>query len=35
MKLDSDNAIVRTLIKVGLNATYSIMGGNWVVIGDI
>ncbi len=27
--LNSDNIIVRTIIYVSLNGTYSIMGGNW------
>ncbi len=29
MALNSDNIIVRTITKVGLNGTHSIMGGNW------
>ncbi len=29
MAFNSDNIIVRTLTNVGLNGTYSIMGGNW------
>ncbi len=29
MAVNSDNIIVRTIIKIGLNGTHSIMCGNW------